>query len=183
MAVLAAAFDLSEREILRNRLLVSEQVLVGVHRTSAREEEARQLARERTRDLEFKWAAFLTRGMEQGTIPEADPRLLARAILGLYNSVFHWYRPRAGLALSEVADFYVPAVPGGGGPAARGRAPASARARPARERRSADPSGRDRFAVAPGLAPGDRHVMDLVRPVGDLQDARDRVELGEQVVL
>ena len=108
VAVLKEAFDLSEHEILRNRLLVSEQVLVGVHRTSAREEEARQLARERTRDLEFKWAAFLTRGMEQGTIPEAEPRLLARAILGLYNSVFHWYRPRAGLSLSEVADFYVP---------------------------------------------------------------------------
>jgi TetR/AcrR family transcriptional regulator, cholesterol catabolism regulator len=108
VAVLEGAFDLSDREVLRNRLLVSEQVLVGVHRTSAREEEARQLARERTRDLEFKWAAFLTRGMEQGAIPEAEPRLLARAILGLYNSVFHWYRPRAGLALSEVADFYVP---------------------------------------------------------------------------
>ena len=102
-AVLRAAFDLSEHEVLRNRLLVSEQVLVGVHRTSAREEEARQLARARTRDLEFKWAAFLTRGMEQGAIPEAEPRLL-----GLYNSVFHWYRPRAGLALSEVSDFYVP---------------------------------------------------------------------------
>src|SRR6476660_9594340 len=108
VAVLRAAFDLSEREVLRNRLLVSEQVLVGVHRTSAREEEARQLARARTRDLEFKWAAFLTRGMEQGAIPEAEPRLLARAILGLYNSVFHWYRPRVGLALTEVADFYVP---------------------------------------------------------------------------
>ena len=108
VAVLESAFELSEREVLRNRLLVSEQVLVGVHRTSAREEEARQLARTRTRDLEFKWAAFLTRGMEQGVIPEAEPRLLARAILGLYNSVFHWYRPSAGLALAEVADFYVP---------------------------------------------------------------------------
>jgi TetR/AcrR family transcriptional regulator, cholesterol catabolism regulator len=107
-AVLHAVFDLSEREVLRNRLLVSEQVLVGVHRASAREEEARQLALARTRDLEFKWAAFLTRGMEQGAIPEAEPRLLARAILGLYNSVFHWYRPRAGLSLAEVADFYVP---------------------------------------------------------------------------
>jgi AcrR family transcriptional regulator len=107
-AVLRSAFDLSEREVLRNRLLVSEQVLVGVHRTSAREEEARQFARARTRDLEFKWAAFLTRGMEQGVIPEAEPRLLARAILGLYNSIFHWYRPRAGLALQEVADFYIP---------------------------------------------------------------------------
>src|SRR5215217_1602452 len=108
VAVLEAAFDLSEHQVLRNRLLVSEQVLVGVHRTSAREEEARQLARTRTRDLEFKWAAFLTRGMEQGAIPEADPRLLARAILGLYNSVFHWYRPRSGLGLSEVAGFFIP---------------------------------------------------------------------------
>ena len=189
-AVLQAAFDLSEREVLRNRLLVSEQVLVGVHRTSAREEEARQLARERTRDLEFKWAAFLTRGMEQGAIPEAEPRLLARAILGLYNSVFHWYRPRAGLALSEVADFYVPrclAVAGlplqgpNGAVAPAGR-PKRARRR-ARARRSADASGRDRLAVALRLAPGDRHVVDLVGPVGDLEDARDGVELGEQMVL
>jgi len=62
----------------------------------------------RTRDLEFAWATFLTRGMEQGAIPEADPRLLTRAILGLYNSVFHWYRPRGGLALPDVAAFYIP---------------------------------------------------------------------------
>jgi TetR/AcrR family transcriptional regulator, cholesterol catabolism regulator len=108
VAVLNAVFDLTEQEVLRNRLLVSEQVLVGVHRTSVREEEARQLARARTRDLEFAWATFLTRGMEQGAIPEADTRLLTRAILGLYNSVFHWYRPRGDLALADVATFYVP---------------------------------------------------------------------------
>jgi AcrR family transcriptional regulator len=108
VAVLNAVFDLTEQEVLRNRLLVSEQVLVGVHRTSVREEEARQLARARTRDLEFAWATFLTRGMEQGAIPEADARLLTRAILGLYNSVFHWYRPRGDLALADVATFYVP---------------------------------------------------------------------------
>jgi TetR/AcrR family transcriptional regulator, cholesterol catabolism regulator len=108
VAVLGAVFDLTEHDVLRNRLLVSEQVLVGVHRTSVREEEARQLARARTRDLEFAWATFLTRGMEQGAIPEADARLLTRAILGLYNSVFHWYRPRGDLALADVAAFYVP---------------------------------------------------------------------------
>jgi AcrR family transcriptional regulator len=108
VAVVTGIFDLTEHDVLRNRLLVSEQVLVGVHRTSAREEEARQLARARTRDLEFAWATFLTRGMEQGAIPEADPRLLTRAILGLYNSVFHWYRPRGDLALADVASFYIP---------------------------------------------------------------------------
>jgi AcrR family transcriptional regulator len=106
-AVLDAAFDLTELEVLRNRVLVAEQALVGLHRTSAREEEARQLARAHMRDLEFAWATFLTRGMEQGAIPQADPRLLARAILGLYNSVWHWHRPRGNLSLEEVGEFFV----------------------------------------------------------------------------
>ena len=136
-AVLEGAFDLTEHEVLRNRLLVSEQVLVGVHRTSQREEDARQLARQRTRDLEFAWATFLTRGMEQGAIPEADPRLLARAILGLYNSVFHWYRPRGGLELGEVADFYVERCLAVAGLPMDG---AAAQARPKRAARSRTPA-------------------------------------------
>jgi AcrR family transcriptional regulator len=106
-AVLEAAFDLTELEVLRNRVLVAEQALVGLHRTSPREEEARQLARSHMRDLEFAWATFLTRGMEQGAIPQADPRLLGRAILGLYNSIWHWYRPRGSLTLDEVREFFV----------------------------------------------------------------------------
>jgi TetR/AcrR family transcriptional regulator, cholesterol catabolism regulator len=106
-AVLSAVFDLTEREVLRNRVLVAEQALVGLQRKSPREEEARQLARSHMRDLEFAWATFLTRGMEKGAIPEADPQLLARAILGLYNSVWHWYRPRGTLSLDELRDFYV----------------------------------------------------------------------------
>jgi AcrR family transcriptional regulator len=107
LAVLRNAFDLSDQDVLRNRLLVAEQGLVGIHRTSPREEEARTMARARTRDLEFAWAAFLVRGMEQGVVPEADPRLLARAVLGLYNSIFHWYRPRGPMSLDEVADFFL----------------------------------------------------------------------------
>jgi hypothetical protein len=88
-------------------VLVAEQSLAGLHRTSAREEESRQLARSEMRDLEFAWATFLTRGMEQGAIPQADPRLLARAILGLYNSVWHWYRPRGSVSLDQVREFFV----------------------------------------------------------------------------
>lgn len=107
VAVLRAGYDLSELEVLRNRVLVAEQVLVGVPRSSPREEEARQLARERTRDLEFAWATFLSRVMQQGLIPEADPRMLTRAVLGLHNSVWHWYRPGGDMPLDEVADFYV----------------------------------------------------------------------------
>ena len=130
-AALDAAYDLTELEVQRNRVLVAEQALVGMHRTSAREEEARQLARSHMRDLEFAWATFLTRGMEQGAIPESDPLLLARAVLGLHNSVWHWYRPRRGLLLTEVRDFFVgrclavvglpaaPAAPAKGKPAKR----------------------------------------------------------------
>jgi hypothetical protein len=82
------------------------------------------------RDLEFAWATFLTRGMEQGTIPEADPRLLTRAILGLYNSVFHWYRPGGDLALADVGAFYVPRCLAVAGltPKATSSAPAGGRA-------------------------------------------------------
>src|SRR3954452_19859147 len=138
VAILGRLYDLDEQEVMRNRVLVSEQFLVGIHRESPREEEARQLARARMRDLEFAWATFLSRGMEQGAIPEADSRLLTRAILGLYNSVFHWYRPRGGLPLSEVSDFYVrrclavlglsPETADDGGPPAR-KSPKRAQAR------------------------------------------------------
>jgi AcrR family transcriptional regulator len=107
MAVLSAAYDLSDQDVLRNRVLVAEQGLVGVRRTSPREEEARALARTRIRDVEFAWATFLVRGMEQGLLPEADPRLLARALLGLYNSIWNWYRPRGPVGLDEVADFFI----------------------------------------------------------------------------
>src|SRR3954465_674170 len=42
-AVLNAAFELTDHEVLRNRVLVAEQALVALHRNSAREEESRQL--------------------------------------------------------------------------------------------------------------------------------------------
>ncbi len=108
VAVLRREYDLTEQEVLRNRLLIAEQALVGVHRDSPREEEARQLARARTRELEFAWATFLARAMEQRVIPEADPRLLTRAVLGLHSSVWHWYRPDGTLPLDKVSAFYVP---------------------------------------------------------------------------
>jgi len=107
VTVLRAGFDLTEQEVMCNRVLVAEQALLAMHRTSPREEEARQRARERTRDLEFAWATFLSRAMEQGAIPEADARLTTRAVLGLHNSVWHWYRSGGDLTLQQVSDFYV----------------------------------------------------------------------------
>lgn len=105
--LLNGLFDLSEHDVMRNRVLVAEEGLIAVPRKSPREEEARRVARARMRDIEFAWAAFLTRGMQQGAIPEADPRLLTHAILGLYKSVWHWYRPGGALSLDDIRQFFV----------------------------------------------------------------------------
>jgi TetR/AcrR family transcriptional regulator, cholesterol catabolism regulator len=107
VAVLADSYNLTGSEVLQNRVLAAEQGLVAVPSSLPREEEARLDARTRMRDLEFAWGMFLTRGMEQGAIPKADPRLLARAVLGLYNSIWHWFRPGGSLSLDEVKRFFI----------------------------------------------------------------------------
>jgi AcrR family transcriptional regulator len=106
-AVLGSCFELSEQEVLRNRVLVAEQGLLSTPSTSQREEKARQAARARIRDLEFAWASFLAAGMREGAIPETDPRLLTRAVLGLYNSIWNWYRPHGIVALADVAEYFI----------------------------------------------------------------------------
>jgi AcrR family transcriptional regulator len=105
-AVVEDWFDLAEQDMLRNRVLVAEQGLLSQPSTSQREEEARQAARARMRDLEFAWASFLAAGMREGAIPETDPRLLTHAVLGLYNSIWSWYRPGGTVALARVAEYF-----------------------------------------------------------------------------
>lgn len=105
-AVCADCFALSEREVLRNRVLVAEQALLSGESGSAREEQARTAGREKTRALEVAWARFLADAMRQRAIPERDPRMLARAVLGLYNSIWHWYRPDQTLLLPTLAEFF-----------------------------------------------------------------------------
>ncbi len=105
-AVMADGFDLSEQEVHRNRVLVAEQGRLS-HPSAARpEEEARQAARARTRDLEFAWASFLASAMRTGAIPQSDARLLTRAVLGLYNSIWHWYRPNGIVGLTRVGEHF-----------------------------------------------------------------------------
>jgi TetR/AcrR family transcriptional regulator, cholesterol catabolism regulator len=133
--LLNGLFDLDDHEVLRNRVLIAEEGLLAVQRSSPREEAARRLARSRMRDIEFAWSAYLTRGMEQGAIPEADPRLLTHALLGLYNSIWHWFRPGGGLSLDDIRDFFVErclAVAGYGAPQSM-PARRARKARPARK--------------------------------------------------
>ena len=107
VAVLVDGFDLTDRDVLRMRVIVAEHGRVGMKRDLPREEAARENARTRKRDYEFAWGAFLARGMEQGVLPEQDPQLLARAVIGLYNSIWHWYRPGGTLSLDDVGRFFV----------------------------------------------------------------------------
>jgi AcrR family transcriptional regulator len=105
-AVCTDCFELSEREVLRNRVLVAEQVLLSGEGSSQREEQARLEGRDKTRALEIAWTRFLADAISEGVIPERDPRMLARAMLGLYNSIWHWYRPDQTLLLPTIAEFF-----------------------------------------------------------------------------
>jgi hypothetical protein len=89
-------------------VLVAEQGLVRHPRQAPREEDARVRAFALLKQYEVGWRDLLAAGMAEGAIPTVDPDLLTRAVIGTYNSVWHWYRPEGRLGLDEVADFYVP---------------------------------------------------------------------------
>jgi TetR/AcrR family transcriptional regulator, cholesterol catabolism regulator len=111
-AILEEGLRLTETEIQRNRVFVAAQGLLCAKGELAREERARLAVRARVRDLEFDWATLLVRGMEQGAIPEADPRLLTRTILGLYGSIWTWFPSSDSPDLPSAAAFLVDRVLG-----------------------------------------------------------------------
>jgi AcrR family transcriptional regulator len=106
--VVRGGFDRTDREARRARVLVVEQGLVRHPRPAPREENARLLAFSLLKEYESGWRDLLAAGMRAGAIPAVDADLLARAVIGAYNSVWAWYRPEGRLTLEEVADFYVP---------------------------------------------------------------------------
>jgi AcrR family transcriptional regulator len=107
---LYSMFDLTEHEVLRNRLLMAEHHLLTIASPSPREEQARQSARAYMREFEFAWVTLVMRGMQHGDIPQHDPRMLTNAVLALVNSVWEQYRPHGPRSLQEIAAFYVPRV-------------------------------------------------------------------------
>ncbi len=107
-AVVRGGFERTDREARRSRVLVVEQGLIRHPRPAPREENARLLAFSLLKEYESGWRDLLSAGMRAGAIPAVDADLLARAVIGAYNSVWAWYRPEGRLTLDEVADFYVP---------------------------------------------------------------------------
>lgn len=102
----ANSFNISENEALLNRIIVNEEGRLSVRRKNDQEEEARRSARDWVREIEVLWATMVARGIDEGVYPAQDPRLSSRAILGLCNSVWRWYRPGGRHTLAEIAEHY-----------------------------------------------------------------------------
>ena len=109
-AAVASAFDVTPREALQARILLSHQDLLAAPRPSEREEVERQRARELVREIEGEWASLLRRGMDEGAFPDRDEKVMVRLVLGLVNSVWRWYRPHGPRTLDEVSQTVVEAA-------------------------------------------------------------------------
>lgn len=108
-AAIASAFDVTPREALQARILLSHQDLLVTPRPSEREEVERQRSRELVREIEHEWASLLRRGMDEGVFPDRDEKVMVRLVLGLVNSVWRWYRPQGPRTLEEVSQTVVDA--------------------------------------------------------------------------
>jgi AcrR family transcriptional regulator len=92
-----------ELRAVRNRVLNSEMhLLARAHTGPPREHAAYLEARAYAHDIVRDWTRYLERCMREGSIPEQDAHLLARALLGLSAYVFVWYRADATLPLATV---------------------------------------------------------------------------------
>ena len=103
-AAVRAAYAVSERDVLRMRILENNFDLLAVRRQSAREETERAASRELVYQIEVSWTELLQRGMEDGVFVRRDPRVLALSLLGMIVSVWRWYRPRGAVSLPQIRD-------------------------------------------------------------------------------
>ena len=101
---IAAAYDVTPREVLQMRILQNHMDLLATPRPSVKEEAERQKARETVRDIEREWTELLARGMKAGTFPKRDPHALATVVLAMVVSVWRWYRPGGRMSLDQVRD-------------------------------------------------------------------------------
>jgi AcrR family transcriptional regulator len=101
-AAIAAAYDVTPREVLQMRILQSHMDLLATPRPSEKEEAERQRARGLVRDIEREWTALIDRGMKSKDFPKRDPHAMATVVLAMVVSVWRWYRPGGPMSLEEV---------------------------------------------------------------------------------
>ncbi len=105
-AAIAAAYDVTPREVLQMRILQSHMDLLATPRPSEKEEVEREKARALVRDIEGEWTALLKRGMAAGDFPKRDAHAMATLVLAVVVSVWRWYRPGGPMTLDEVRELY-----------------------------------------------------------------------------
>ena len=106
-AAVASAYDITPREALSARILLSHMDLLQTARQSEREELERQRSRVLVRKIEDEWTTLLRRGMESGAFVERDARQSGLAMLALIVSVWRWYRPGGERSLEDISQFII----------------------------------------------------------------------------
>lgn len=101
-AAVAAAYDVTPREVLQMRILQSHMDLLATPRPSEKEEVERQRARALVRDIENEWTALVERGMKAKEFPKRDAHAMAIVLLAMVVSVWRWYRPDGPMTLDQV---------------------------------------------------------------------------------
>ncbi|MDZ5622371.1 TetR family transcriptional regulator [Nocardioides bizhenqiangii] len=103
-AAIAAAYDVTPREVSQMRILQSHMDLLATPRPSEKEEAERQRSRELVRQIESEWTALLQRGIKAKEFPKRDPHAIATVVLAMIVSVWRWYRPGGRMTLDEVRE-------------------------------------------------------------------------------
>jgi TetR/AcrR family transcriptional regulator, cholesterol catabolism regulator len=103
-AAVRAAYAVSEHDVLQMRILQNNVSILGMPRSSKREEGERLVARELVHRIENAWTELLQRGMDEGVFVERDAHTLALNMLGMVSSVWRWYRPKGQVTLTELSD-------------------------------------------------------------------------------
>jgi len=101
-AAIAAAYDVTPREVSQLRILQSHMDLLATPRPSEKEEAERHRSRELVREIEKEWTALLQRGMKAKEFPKRDAHALATVVLAMIVSVWRWYRPGGPMTLDQV---------------------------------------------------------------------------------
>lgn len=104
-AAVASAYDISPREALSARILLSHMDVLQAPRQSEREETERQRSRVLVREIEDEWSAIIQRGMASGDFVERDARQTSLAVLAVVNSVWRSYRPGGNRSLTDITEF------------------------------------------------------------------------------
>jgi hypothetical protein len=107
-AAMRHPFAGGDQATVRHQLIMAEMNLLGLDHTGpGPEREAYLEARAYAHDIVRDWTRYLERCMREGTVPQQDPHLLARALIGLVSYVFAWYVPGASVSAEAVSNALV----------------------------------------------------------------------------